>query len=717
MFAPLVAKPRIKSAEPQRCAVAAQWHGRTAPAQDNEHHAARIAGPEPAPSWDFSKVPVFSSYDAERLQGPPPFPAPHLPSPIHAKLKIGAVNDPLELEADRVADQVLRMPAPGISAAEPPQVSRKCAECEEEKLQKKAAGPQLAAGEAPAIVHDVLRSPGQPLDAATRGFFEPRFGRDFSAVRVHTDAAAAASAREVNANAYTVGRNVAFDAGQFAPGTHEGRWLIAHELTHVVQQSGSDGIHVSQRSEKRGLSPRAPDIGSLLQRDSAKSVTQSLHPEELGVFAGSFRLPSGGGLVYYTVELDDVPALMLKQKRDELELACEAGIRAVLQELLKAGPLRPGLPSLRLRLNAGYSKVLNKGHVEGLVRRAAREEMKRLVAQSQKAESPSVPKAPSLPEQVPVLAELGREVEATFAPAVQGAKEVLEGRYEPSLEEIHDLAVRAGVYDKPKPEPPAVDAAGPGEAAKGTGDVSVYVGKTATSESALREIYRQGARQISEEALHMVKEGASVEVAAGWATQARNDLKAAIRARGSPIIRALAEARNIKKYGDKIGPTFEQLIREGKTPEDIIGSAGRASTKVNRMATKLKVAGRFLIAVDLAIVTWEVFSAPEGERLRAAVAGGASVVGAAGGGWAGAKGLGALGFGIGGPPGAAVGAVIGGIGGALFGGWLGRKTAEKAYDFVDELVNPPAGSVGELESMVIDGLEEQYIRGQMRLPR
>jgi hypothetical protein len=90
---------------------------------------------------------------------------------------------------------------------------------------------------APPIVHDVLNSPGQPLDPATRSFMEPRFGHDFSGVRVHTDGRAATSAREVYANAYTVGHNIVFGAGRFVPRTYEGKRLIAHELTHVVQQS------------------------------------------------------------------------------------------------------------------------------------------------------------------------------------------------------------------------------------------------------------------------------------------------------------------------------------------------------------------------------------------------------------------------------------------------------------------------------------------------
>lgn len=88
----------------------------------------------------------------------------------------------------------------------------------------------------PSIVHDVLSSPGQQLDDTTRAFMEPRFGRDFSHVRVHADSRAAESAGAVNARAYTVGRNVVFGAAQYSPGTSEGRRLLAHELTHVAQQ-------------------------------------------------------------------------------------------------------------------------------------------------------------------------------------------------------------------------------------------------------------------------------------------------------------------------------------------------------------------------------------------------------------------------------------------------------------------------------------------------
>lgn len=113
-----------------------------------------------------------------------------------------------------------------------------CEECGKDKLQRKAAGgfnPRYA----PAIVNKVLRAPGQPLGGAARAFMEDRFAHSFGNVRIHTDAEAARSARAVGAAAYTVGRNVVFDHGRYAPDTASGRRLLAHELTHVVQQRGA----------------------------------------------------------------------------------------------------------------------------------------------------------------------------------------------------------------------------------------------------------------------------------------------------------------------------------------------------------------------------------------------------------------------------------------------------------------------------------------------
>jgi hypothetical protein len=133
------------------------------------------------------------------------------------------------------------MPDPDLSlTAASAQLSRKCAACEAEEnakiLQTKPAGPaKAAAGEAPPIVHEVLRSPGQPLDQSTRAFFEPRFGHDFSRVRLHTDVKAAQAAQAIGALAYTVGSHIVFGETS-QPRTPSGNDLLAHELTHVIQQ-------------------------------------------------------------------------------------------------------------------------------------------------------------------------------------------------------------------------------------------------------------------------------------------------------------------------------------------------------------------------------------------------------------------------------------------------------------------------------------------------
>jgi hypothetical protein len=426
------------------------------------------AQPTVAPpiAWDFGKLAVFE---------------PGAPRPVYAKLLVGALDDPQEIEADRGADRLLHgAPAPtplGHSAAH-------------------AGAPRRDANEAPAIVHETLRTPGEPLDASTRAFFETRLGIDLSAVRVRTDARAAASARAIGARAYTVGSDLVFDSGQYAPSTIGGRRILAHELHHVVQR-------------------RSPSVQPRVQRQPPDA--------------------------------------------------------------------------------------------------------------------------------------------------------------------------------KATPDHPVADAAG---------SVSVSVGKTMTAEAGLRQVYEQSARSITDQALKMAAEGGNtpeaIEQAARFAANARNELKVLIRAKGSVITKALAEARNIKKYGDKVGPTFDELIREGKTPLDLIGSAGKANERVTRTAMRMKLAGRFLIAIDLAIVTWEVIEAPEGTRLRTAVGGAGGIAGA----WAGGE-LGAIGGakiggaigtfiepGGGTALGGAIGGVIGGLAGAITGGFYGKKGAEKAYDIVADINAP-----------------------------
>ena len=156
----------------------------------------------------------------------------HVAVGLQPKLTISQPHDSAEQEADRVADQVMRMENPesiGQLALRSIQrsVQRKCAACESEESPDRS-------------VNQVLQSGGQPLDQVTRSFMEPRFGHDFSQVRVHQDSQASQSAQALNARAYTVGQDVVFGAGQYAPNTDAGQHLLAHELTHVVQQSSGE---------------------------------------------------------------------------------------------------------------------------------------------------------------------------------------------------------------------------------------------------------------------------------------------------------------------------------------------------------------------------------------------------------------------------------------------------------------------------------------------
>jgi hypothetical protein len=190
--------------------------------------------------------------------------------PLQCKIQIGHSADPLEQEADRVADSVMRTPAKRTALTPAPanSLARKCgSECtcgpcsDDEQLQRKTTGANDAVAEAPDTVGRVLGSSGEPLDTATRAFFEPRFGRDFSDVRIHNGASAEQSARQLGAQAYTVGRDIVFDTGNYAPSTSAGRWLLAHELAHVEQQLGgrTSVPALLQRKCKEELGAPRPD--------------------------------------------------------------------------------------------------------------------------------------------------------------------------------------------------------------------------------------------------------------------------------------------------------------------------------------------------------------------------------------------------------------------------------------------------------------------------
>jgi hypothetical protein len=239
-----------------------------------------------------------------------------LPHVLQAKLTVSESGDQYEQEADRVAGQVMRMPDPGL------RLQRKCG-CgglttsgapDEESSQGhylvQRSAPTATTSETdpasdvtvPHSVHEVLRSSGQPLDALTRSFMESRFGRDFSAVRVHTGEKAAESALAVNARAYTVGHNIVFEHGQYAPGAMTGRKLLAHELAHVVQQSGTSaapsiasGVSKARRSRP---GPEADSVGHpVADNGNVRILERPSHDDIQRVAPAAAAAPALGAFV------------------------------------------------------------------------------------------------------------------------------------------------------------------------------------------------------------------------------------------------------------------------------------------------------------------------------------------------------------------------------------------------------------------------------------
>ena len=194
---------------------------------------------------------------------------------IQTKLAINQPGDEYEQEADRVSEQVMTMPADHSVSGTLPRIQR-------------FSGPSNGQVDAvPASVDQTLASPGRSLEPALRQDMEQRFGHDFSRVRVHSGAAAKQSARDVNAYAYTVGHNIVFDAGWFSPGTHEGRRLIAHELTHTVQQGKGSAASAERISHPRVLTEqdadRAPSNAIAGQQADVKKAANvgTLHRQPL----------------------------------------------------------------------------------------------------------------------------------------------------------------------------------------------------------------------------------------------------------------------------------------------------------------------------------------------------------------------------------------------------------------------------------------------------
>ena len=290
---------------------------------------------------------------------------------IQPKLTIGQPNDKYEQEADRVADQVMQMPdsrtpghLPYISSSNLPSIQSLCSKYESGiqrqllKEDKKTLQPKLLANQITPLVQrqteseeerreeplqlktnasqppnvpaslqnrvSALQGGGQSLPQPEQAFFESRFGADFSHVRIHENSQAADTARAINARAFTVGRNIAFAAGQYQPKTMEGRSLLAHELTHVIQQR-NERTKI-QRYSKKTLSGKDFRISD----DEKMAVRQDGNNKPQRTYYGSKYF-------YAEPSLIGTSHNRLRSQKSALSLSKEAGLTLTV---------RPGKPAL-----------------------------------------------------------------------------------------------------------------------------------------------------------------------------------------------------------------------------------------------------------------------------------------------------------------------------------------------------------------------------------
>ncbi len=222
---------------------------------------------------------------------------------IQAKLRVGQPGDVYEQEADRVADEVMRMPEPQVQRQvedeeeeeellqpkfeESPDIIQRQVEPEEEE--EELLQPKHGEGTTQSVTNDIespiqaVRGGGQFMAESERAYFEPRFGYDFSKVQVHTGAQAAKSAQMLNARAYTLGRDVVFGAGEYAPETVAGRQLLAHELTHVVQQEHMRDSPNKSKVKSKSLGHIKENHSHIVMKNSkTKKASQTSPLSKLG---------------------------------------------------------------------------------------------------------------------------------------------------------------------------------------------------------------------------------------------------------------------------------------------------------------------------------------------------------------------------------------------------------------------------------------------------
>ncbi len=644
---------------------------------------------------------------------------------IQAKLRIGRPGDRYEREADQVAEQVRHVPKPKMQrqseeekkeeeliqpkflleqitplvqrqveengeeetvrpkffSAEHPIIQRQVEPEEEEE--EKTIQPKETSGQPPEVTPDfesrihALKGSGKPLPKSVRNFFEPRFGYDFSPVRIHADSNAVQFNRELNAQAFTHGRDVYFGRRRYNLNTSSGKKLLAHELTHVVQQSG------------KFLSKTTPE-------QAANKLSHYAYPH------------SQVSRFHYN---EDPISISYRTNKMLTRFPSPSGCHT----------FRRGLSYVKPIIKKGYDgtayTAIKSGWEKGSWRRRWQiydAEDTLLYEESYTWPSPTL----HIPKDVVARGKAGGSKKPWSAWIKVTRTLVPFGRSDPgNFPHSYMKFYVYDTWDEFMTDPKARLSDIPQKAGEkqptslksttvsGGRSVVNYSSTVVMHEAYLREVYNRGTRAITETAQVMLQKGVPQGDAAKWAVEARNQLKATIREQGNAILKKVFESRNLAKYGNKLGPSYQklynELVKKGLSPEEInskiIKGSGKANIKVNRWAGRLKIAGRILIFLDIALAGVRVALAPEGQRVKVALQEVARIAGALAFGAMGAKGgaaagaaIGALFGGVGAVPGAIIGGIIGGVGGAFFGGWLAKSIVEKIYEMF-----PPSDCVFE----------------------
>jgi hypothetical protein len=564
---------------------------------------------------------------------------------------------------------------------------------------------------------------GRPIDPEL-GLSLGSVGRLPAVAVVHDDARAAATADSLDALAVTAGPHIYFGVGQYQPRTARGRRLIAHELAHVAQQKDAPDAQPEPAIPSARWESEAASFADAVERGG---VLPALTTDRRGVVALRGKSGAATKTGRHAAEIEEVKRKIAVRYPHLAEVLTPAQLDQIHDVLVaraewhrlaaKAAPYERSIT----RLAGGWGgpsedvEMVERIHAQmekpGEV--AVRGQI--LVVPTELLLADDVLKgADDFPAQAAFRARLIAEAKST--PVVLKFLELpdpddiqfdfwwsdarigndgglirwkdfmrfqeLNLRYEQILltEQIRILGQMKEIsYQALSPEEKLrVDIT--------EDDFEVLrpllteAGLEAGHMAGLRDAYAKGCQEIWEVAKLMLAKERSIDEVANWAVEARNMLKEQIRDEGPRLVKVLAEARNLRKYGNVVGPTAEELRAGGRTSEEIIEGVVRSNPSVTHWAGRLRIAGRIMIAIDIGIGIINVLSAPLVDMPRVLIEETGAIAGGIAGGAQGARAGAAAGGLVGelfgpeaAPVGAAIGGLLGGIGGAIGGAWAGRK--------------------------------------------